>query len=187
MNVRSLARKSRSKTVNSARKSRSHVTSKGWRRRSRSLGYSVVGRHVVTSCFPPRLKRLLGRISAHYGRKVRITSGFRSHRHNRRVGGARRSQHIHCKAADFYVPGVNKYALARYVKSLPGRGGVGTYCATSTIHLDVGPRRSWHWKCGRGHRHYARKKLRRRHLRKASRRFRGKRRLVRARLRGSRI
>lgn len=130
---------------------------KGWRTRSRRLGYVTVSRSVTTSCFPARLKRLLRKVSRHYGRKLRITSGYRSHRHNRRIGGARRSQHIHCTAADFYVPGVNKYALARYLKSLPGRGGVGTYSGNRIVHLDVGPRRSWHWG-GRKKRRYARKR-----------------------------
>lgn len=134
---------------------------RGWRSRSRGLGYVAASRGVSTSCFPARLRKLLNKVSAHYGRKLRITSGFRSRRHNRRIGGARRSQHIHCTAADFYIPGVNKMSLARYLKRLPGRGGVGTYCGNRTVHLDIGARRTWHWGC--------RKSRKRRHAK--SRRF----------------
>jgi uncharacterized protein YcbK (DUF882 family) len=30
---------------------------------------------------------------------------------------------------------------------MPGRGGVGTYCHTTSIHVDIGPERDWNWKC----------------------------------------
>ena len=149
--VRKLSRRSKSLSKASRKKRRSKRSRKqansgkrGWRTRSKGLGFKTANRGVSTSCFPPRLKRLLRQVSAHYGRKLVITSGFRSRRHNRRIGGARRSQHMHCKAADFYIPGVNKYSLARYLKRLPGRGGVGTYSGNRTVHLDVGTRRAWH-------------------------------------------
>ncbi|GBF25606.1 hypothetical protein MnTg02_00638 [bacterium MnTg02] len=132
------------------------------RRRVRlaALGSSYSGRsfakprivrrgHVRVSCFPSRLNALLRQVQDHYGRRVHVTSGYRSHRHNRRVGGARRSYHLKCLAADIKVPGVGKYRLARYLKKLPGRGGVGTYACNGAVHIDVGPRRAWHWRCGR--------------------------------------
>ena len=99
----------------------------------------------------PRLRRLLAVVSRHYGRSLVITSGCRSARHNRRVGGARRSMHLHCKAADFKVPGISKASLRRYVSTLRGRGGVGTYCGRNIVHLDVGPRRSWYYGCHKRH------------------------------------
>ncbi len=95
----------------------------------------------------PRLSRLLAVVKRHYGRPVIVSSGCRSHRHNRRVGGAKRSMHLRCMAADFKVSGVSKSSLRRYVSRLPGRGGVGTYCGRSIVHLDVGPRRSWYHGC----------------------------------------
>jgi len=95
----------------------------------------------------PRLTRLLALVRRHYGRSLIISSGCRSHRHNRLVGGARRSMHLRCMAADFKVAGVSKASLRRYVSNLPGRGGVGTYCGRSIVHLDVGPRRSWYHGC----------------------------------------
>ncbi len=97
----------------------------------------------------PRLSRLLAIVKNHYGRSVSVTSGCRSHKHNRRVGGAKRSMHLRCMAVDFRVAGVSKARLRRYVSGLPGRGGVGIYCGRSIVHLDVGPRRSWVHGCGK--------------------------------------
>ena len=161
---------------------------RGWRTRSKGFGYRAANRSISTGCFPSRLRGLLRKVSAHYGRRLVITSGYRSPRHNRRIGGAKRSQHMHCKAADFYVPGVNKFSLARYLKAMPGRGGVGTYCGNRTVHLDVGPRRTWHWGCRRSHgRHYARrhKGIRHRSSRKRGRRKVARRRAIR--FRGAKI
>lgn len=97
-----------------------------------------------------RVASLLNQISAHFHRPVVIISGCRSLAHNRRIGGARESYHLRCQAADFRVPGVGLGKVYRYAASLPGRGGVGTYCHESFMHIDVGPRREWHWGCG-GH------------------------------------
>ena len=97
----------------------------------------------------PELVKLLVRVQLHFGEPLDIISGCRNKAHNKRVGGAKRSQHLKCAAADFKVPGVSKTKLAAYLKQMPGRGGVGLYCASSYIHLDIGPKRQWHWKCGK--------------------------------------
>ena len=130
----------------------------------------LIGRNPRTRCFPAKLKRLIKKISRHYGKPIYVTSGHRSRGHNRRIGGARGSYHVKCKAVDFKVPGVSKYALARYVKRLPGRGGVGTYCGKSTIHLDVGPRRTWHWRCYKKRRYYAKRRYNRKYKRRYTKR-----------------
>jgi uncharacterized protein YcbK (DUF882 family) len=145
--------------------SQDNVTRKGWR--TRNGGFQSRG-GVVTGCFPGRLRSLLSQVASHYGRSLVITSGYRSPSHNRRIGGARESQHLHCTAADFFIPGVSPFTLASYLKAMAGRGGVGTYCGNRTVHLDVGPRREWHWGCGRSH--YAGRRTTRRHY--ASARFR---------------
>ena len=106
-------------------------------------------RQAKIGCIPSDLRMLLNTVAWHYGKKVHIQSGYRSKHYNRRVGGARRSYHVSCKAVDIQVAGVNKYKLAKFLKTLPGRGGIGTYCNTSTVHIDVGPKRTWHYGCGR--------------------------------------
>jgi uncharacterized protein YcbK (DUF882 family) len=105
---------------------------------------------VDVSCLKPSLVHLLKTVEGHFGRKLIITSGYRSPPHNRRVRGARNSMHMYCAAADVQLPGVSKWELARFVRALPGRGGVGTYCHTDSVHIDVGPERDWNWRCRRG-------------------------------------
>ncbi|MEP1430492.1 MAG: D-Ala-D-Ala carboxypeptidase family metallohydrolase [Rhizobiaceae bacterium] len=107
---------------------------------------------VKVHCFPPKLVRLLRQIERRFGRAPIITSGYRSRAYNRRIRGARNSMHIQCKAADIQVKGVSKRRLARYVRSLPGRGGVGTYCNSKSIHVDVGRKRDWNRRCRRSRR-----------------------------------
>lgn len=102
---------------------------------------------VDTSCFKPQLVRILKTIERHYGKKVLVTSGFRNPEHNRRVRGATKSAHMSCSAADIQVVGVSRWELANFTRSLPGRGGVGTYCHTASIHVDVGAERDWNWRC----------------------------------------
>ena len=110
-------------------------------------GLRVQRDSVETACFPRELVGLLHRIESRFGKPVVVTSGYRSPSHNRAVNGARRSQHMGCQAADIIVPDVDRFAVAQYVRSLPERGGVGTYCNTVAIHVDVGPKRDWNWRC----------------------------------------
>lgn len=112
-------------------------------------GLLVQRQDVDTSCFPRDLVGILRTIERRFGEQVVVTSGYRSPSHNRRVHGAKRSQHMGCKAADIIVPNVDHLTVARFVRALPGRGGVGTYCHTQAIHVDVGPQRDWNWRCRR--------------------------------------
>lgn len=104
---------------------------------------------VDVACLKPSLVRVLKTIEGHYGRKVVVTSGYRSPTHNRRARGAKNSLHMYCAAVDIQIEGVTKWELANYVRSMPGRGGVGTYCHTESVHVDVGPERDWNWRCRR--------------------------------------
>ncbi|WFP60494.1 D-Ala-D-Ala carboxypeptidase family metallohydrolase [Mesorhizobium sp. WSM4904] len=104
---------------------------------------------VDVACLKPSLVRVLKTIEGHFGRKMIVTSGYRDPSRNRRANGAKNSLHMYCAAADIQVPGVSKWELASYVRSMPGRGGVGTYCHTESIHVDVGPERDWNWRCRR--------------------------------------
>ncbi len=119
------------------------------RARRGSHGLLLQRKDVKVGCFTPRLIRLLKQIERRFGRAPIITSGYRSRAYNRRIRGARNSMHIHCKAADIQVKGVSKMRLARYVRSIPGRGGVGTYCHTKSVHVDVGRKRDWNRRCRR--------------------------------------
>ncbi|GHD09642.1 YcbK family protein [Tianweitania populi] len=104
---------------------------------------------VDTACLKPSLVRVLKSVEQHYGKKAVITSGYRDPSRNQRARGARNSLHMYCAAADVKIEGVSKFELASYVRSMPGRGGVGTYCHTDAVHIDVGPERDWNWRCSR--------------------------------------
>ena len=112
-------------------------------------GLKVQRESVDVGCLKPQLVRVLKGIERHYGRSVVVTSGYRSPSFNRRVRGAKNSLHMYCAATDIQVSGVSKWSLAKYLRSLPGRGGVGTYCNTESVHVDIGPNRDWNWRCSR--------------------------------------
>ncbi|RFC65622.1 DUF882 domain-containing protein [Mesorhizobium denitrificans] len=103
--------------------------------------------NVDVACLKPSLVRVLKTIERRFGKRAVITSGYRSPTYNRSVRGARNSQHMYCAAADVILPGVSKFELASYARSMQGRGGVGTYCHTNAVHIDVGPERDWNWRC----------------------------------------
>lgn len=102
---------------------------------------------VDVACLKPELVRLLKKVEDYYKRPVIVTSGYRSPKSNKRIGGASGSKHTTCEAADVQVKGVSKWDIAKYVRSLPERGGVGTYCHTQSVHIDVGSARDWNWRC----------------------------------------
>ncbi|NKQ78647.1 YcbK family protein [Rhizobium ruizarguesonis] len=103
---------------------------------------------VEVGCFKPDLLKVIKTVENHFGRPVIVTSGYRDEEHNRLVGGADESMHKSCEAADIQIDGVAKWDIAAYVRSLPDRGGVGTYCHTDSVHLDTGKTRDWNWGCG---------------------------------------
>lgn len=104
---------------------------------------------VNVDCIRPEVLRLISIIERRYRKKAVVTSGYRSPSRNRKAGGARNSMHIYCKAVDIQVEGVSKWDLAKFMRTIPGRGGVGTYCRTKSVHIDIGPKRDWHHSCRR--------------------------------------
>ena len=86
----------------------------------------------------------------HLGKPIRVISGYRSPKYNRRIGGAKRSQHMLAKAADIKVSGMSpsevKVEIVSLIKS--GKmmsGGVGLY--RTFTHYDVRGRNArWYGK-----------------------------------------
>lgn len=99
---------------------------------------------VNVGCFKPEMIRRIKEIEAHYGRPAMVTSGYRPPK-----ATTQGSKHYTCDAADIQVSGVSKWELATYLRSLPDRGGVGTYCHTESVHMDIGEPRDWNWRCRR--------------------------------------
>ncbi|MDA5635769.1 MULTISPECIES: YcbK family protein [Rhizobium/Agrobacterium group] len=99
---------------------------------------------VEVGCFKPELVRMIKDVERHYNSPAIVTSGYRPPK-----GVRQGSKHYTCDAADIQIKGVSKWELATYLRSLPERGGVGTYCHTESVHMDTGEPRDWNWRCRR--------------------------------------
>jgi len=72
---------------------------------------------------------------------IRITgSGYRTAAHNKKVGGAPKSQHLTCSAADINADGYKPKQLAAEIEKLIAagkmkQGGIGIYA--SFVHYDI--------------------------------------------------
>ncbi|KXG87578.1 YcbK family protein [Agrobacterium bohemicum] len=107
-------------------------------------GLLVQTEQVNVGCFKPELIKRIKEVETHYGRPATVTSGYRPPR-----ATTQGSKHYTCDAADIQVSGVSKWDLANYLRSIPDRGGVGTYCHTESVHMDLGEPRDWNWRCRR--------------------------------------
>ena len=93
------------------------------------------------------LVKLLQKIRDHYGKPITINSAYRTPAYNKKVGGAKYSQHVRGKAADIVISGVTPYEVAKYAESL-GAGGIGLY--NNFTHVDVRPGKSrWDQRSGK--------------------------------------
>lgn len=77
------------------------------------------------------------------GAPLEVSSGYRTRRHNRAVGGSPGSQHLMARAADIHPPGGvtpeelwEHFHLAIELKEIPD-GGLGLY--DWGVHYDQGP------------------------------------------------
>ncbi len=82
-----------------------------------------------------RLVDVLQDIRNHFGKPIRITSGYRTVSHNADVGGASNSQHTYGRAADITISGVSYARIKEYADNLPEVGY--SYIGTGFIHIDV--------------------------------------------------
>lgn len=86
----------------------------------------------------------------HIKKPIRVISGYRSPKYNRRIGGARRSQHMTAKAADIKVKGMSPAEVKEVIVQLIKegkmmKGGIGLY--TTFTHYDVRGRNArWYGK-----------------------------------------
>ena len=95
--------------------------------------------------YPDRIRHLawvLQKIRQAAGCPLKITSGYRCEDHNRAVGGAPRSKHVQCWAADIKPVGKPVDHLFDAIQSLRNageipQGGLGKYAAWA--HYDIRP------------------------------------------------
>lgn len=95
-----------------------------------------------------RLIEFIDAVADHFnpGAEITITSGYRYSRYNTRLRkqgrlAAKASLHQYGMAADLKIAGVPSRSIWQYIKTL-GFGGTGYYQG-DTVHIDVGPARSW--------------------------------------------
>jgi uncharacterized protein YcbK (DUF882 family) len=88
------------------------------------------------------LLRRLQAIRTETGRAVVINSGYRCPTHNKKVGGASNSQHLHGKAADIFIKGLPIAEQRKICERYFADGGIG-YANTYT-HVDTrGSKARW--------------------------------------------
>ena len=61
-------------------------------------------------------QKVLEPVRKHFGKPVRISSGYRCLKLNNKIGGSENSQHIHGWAADFEIPGVANMEICKFVR-----------------------------------------------------------------------
>lgn len=104
--------------------------------------------------FPERvienLKRLaenLQKIRDIIGVPISINSGYRSPAHNKKVGGAKNSQHLTGMAADIVVKGYSPRSVFEIVEDLQNEGVIelgGLHAYNSFTHVDIrGTKARW--------------------------------------------
>ena len=62
-------------------------------------------------------EKVLQPVRDHYGRGVKVNSGFRHPEVNAKVGGSKTSDHCRGQAADIEIPGVPNAELAEWIKN----------------------------------------------------------------------
>lgn len=61
-------------------------------------------------------EHVLEPIREHYGRPIKLSSGYRSRALNKAVGGSRTSDHSMGRAADFEIAGIANYDVAKWIE-----------------------------------------------------------------------
>ena len=61
-------------------------------------------------------EKVLQPVRDHFGKGVKVNSGFRNQDVNQKVGGSRNSDHIRGQAADIEIPGIPNAELAEWIK-----------------------------------------------------------------------
>ena len=86
----------------------------------------------------PKLIDILEKLRTYFGKPITITSGLRCKKHNAEVGGVSNSQHQYGKAADIYIPGIDKAKIKAKAYEL---GAAYCYYGTANmgnaVHINV--------------------------------------------------
>ena len=83
-----------------------------------------------------QLLRKLQELRNKIGKPIIINSGYRTESHNKAVGGAKNSYHMHGKAVDIRVNGMKPEEIAKIAEKI-GFTGIGIY--KNFTHVDIRP------------------------------------------------
>jgi hypothetical protein len=106
---------------------------------SSSLTGGGIAWRASSSCLASNLRSIVASLASSYG-AVTVNSTCRSARHNRRVGGARKSWHLTGNAVDFRIRGANIRGVYAFLRS--SVGGLKHY-GGGRFHIDNGPKRTF--------------------------------------------
>ncbi len=104
----------------------------------RSLTGGGIAWRANSACLAGNLRSIVSSLTG-YG-SVTVNSTCRSARHNRRVGGARKSWHLTGNAVDFRIHGANVRSV--YAMLRASVGGIKHY-GGGRFHIDNGPKRTF--------------------------------------------
>lgn len=99
-----------------------------------------------------KVRIMIMRVQKRFGRKLLITSGYRSQQYNDRLrslgfGAAKNSKHVQQIALDVDWVGYNETTIQEFVSIAREEGfrGIGIYRSPGStfVHVDIGPVRSW--------------------------------------------
>lgn len=86
-------------------------------------------------CVDGNLVPILECVRSKFGKPVMVTSGYRTPSYNRKIGGAKFSQHMYGRAADIVVEDVKPEVVYNFLcESFPYSCGFGLY--SSFVHVD---------------------------------------------------
>lgn len=95
-------------------------------------------------CVDARLVAILEFVRSNFGKPVVINSGYRTPSYNRKIGGAKFSQHMYGRAADIVVEDVKPEVVYNFLcEAFPNSFGFGLYA--SFVHVDCRKTKS-RWK-----------------------------------------
>jgi uncharacterized protein YcbK (DUF882 family) len=101
--------------------------------------------------YSPVLIDKLQKLRDKLGKSIRIVSAYRTPEHNKKVGGAPKSQHMEGIAADIKVSGVTPLDVAKAALSVGFTGiGIYTHDGNYFTHVDVRASKSY-WMDAVGH------------------------------------
>jgi putative chitinase len=97
--------------------------------------------HPVHRANALRLAAELDKVREAWGKPIGVTSWYRPEAVNRRIGGARNSQHLNGSAADIYPIGGDIWAFQKWLDKFWGGKALGYGARKGFVHLDLRPGR----------------------------------------------